>query len=94
MENSTASPPSQKIYLDDLDGPTQIEKDQRILDLECEIHALKDCNATLNRKMEERNNEISRLKVENNELKRKLEFDLEQQPKSTISVRYNVTVMY
>lgn len=94
MKNSTASPPSQKIYLDDLDGPTQIEKDQRIPDLECEIHALKDCNATQNRKMEERNNEISRLKVENNELKRKLEFDLEQQPKSTISVRYNVTVMY
>lgn len=75
-----------------------VQRDQlkHILDLECEIYALKDSNAKLNRKMNERNNEISRLRLENNDLKMKvqeLEYSLRQKTKGKISVCYNITVI-
>lgn len=62
------------------------------MDLECELYALQNANATLNRKINEKNNEISRLKIKNDELNRKLEeldFNLRNQAKKTISVSYH-----
>lgn len=60
-----------------------------ILNLECKVYALQDRNAALN-------NSISRLKVENDDLKRRLkalERKLEQQTKPKISVRHEMMVM-
>lgn len=72
---------------------------KRILDLECEIYGLKNRNDTLNRKINERNGEISRLKRENIELNQKVEklerdlLDKVQPAKTTITVRYKFSLL-